>query len=76
MSSDLRNVPKKFGATVRGLRVAAGLTQMKLAEAEDLTHNFVGEVERGEKLVSLETLVRLGRGLGLSGADLLKKSGL
>ena len=77
MSPDFaRQLPKKFGSTVRELRVAAGLTQMNLAEAADLTHNYVGEIERGEKLVSLETVVRLARAFGLSGAELLKRSGL
>jgi transcriptional regulator with XRE-family HTH domain len=76
MPSDLRQLPKKFGSTVRELRTAAGLTQMRLAEKADLALNYVGEIERGEKLVSVETVVRLARALGLTGAELLKRSGL
>lgn len=76
MSSDLRSLPKKFGNAVRDVRTKADLTQMAVAEKADLTLNFVGEIERGEKLASLETVVRLSGALGISAADLLKKAGL
>jgi len=48
---------------------------MKLAERADLALNFVGSIERGEKLASVETVVRLGRALGVTGADLMKRAG-
>ncbi len=51
------------------------MTQMILAERADLTLNYVGEIERGEKLASVETLVKLGSALGASGSDLLRKAG-
>ncbi len=66
MSSDLRQLPKTFGNALRDARVKAQLTQMTLAEKADLTLNYVGEVERGEKLASLETVVRLAAALGMS----------
>ena len=75
MPSDLRQLPKRFGKAVREARLNAGLSQMALAESADLTMNYVGEVERGEKLASLETIVRLAGALGITGADLLKKAG-
>jgi len=76
MASHLREVPKQFGRTVRGLREAANLTQMTLAERAQLTHNYVGEIERGEKLASLETVVRLARAFGMNGDELLAKARL
>jgi transcriptional regulator with XRE-family HTH domain len=75
MPSDSR-LPKQFGKTVRELRLAGGWTQMGLAERADLTLNYIGEIERGEKLVSLGTIVKVAAALGTSGADLLRKSGL
>jgi len=75
MPSDLSRIPQRFGGTVRQLRKAAGLSQIELAEKADLTHNYVGEIERGEKLASIETVVRLASGLGLkTGAELLAKA--
>lgn len=76
MPSDLRRLPKQFGEVVRELRLAACLTQMTLAEKAGLTHNYVGEIERGEKLASLETIVRLAGALDIKGADLMAKAGL
>jgi transcriptional regulator with XRE-family HTH domain len=75
MPSDLKQLPKRFGKAVREARMGAKLSQEKLAEKADLTLNFVGEIERGEKLASLETVVRIAAGLGMTGADLLKRAG-
>ena len=49
---------------------------MEFAEKADLSLNYVGEIERGEKMVSLETIVRLSTALGLKGAELMAKAGL
>lgn len=76
MPSDLRQLPKRLGGAIREARLKAELSQMALAERADLTLNYVGEVERGEKLASLETVVRLARALGMSGAELLRKAGV
>lgn len=76
MSADSRHIPKSLGRAVRELRLKAGLSQIQLAEKADLNFNFIGSVERGEKLASVVTVVRLARGLGLSGADLLRRAGL
>ena len=76
MSSELRRIKKRFGETVRALRLKDGLSQMVLAEKADLTLNYVGEVERGEKLASIETVVRLAKALGLTGAQLMADAGL
>ena len=76
MSSDLRLLPKRLGSAVRDLRLKSDLTQMQLAERADLTLNYVGEIERGEKLASIETVVRLAGALGVTGADLLKRIGV
>jgi transcriptional regulator with XRE-family HTH domain len=76
MPPNLRNVPKKLGEAVRELRLKQRLTQMALAEKSGLTLNYLGEVERGESLASVETVAKIGRGLGITGADLLKHAGL
>jgi len=74
MPPDFRRLPKHFGDAVRELRKTAGLSQMALAEKAGLTLNYVGEVERGEKMASLETVVRLARALEMSGGELLNKA--
>lgn len=76
MSADFRQIPKCLGRTIRELRLKAGLSQIQLAEKADLNFNFIGSIERGEKLASIETVIRLARGLGLSGSELLRRADL
>jgi transcriptional regulator with XRE-family HTH domain len=64
---------KRFGQAVRRHRIRAGLSIEQFAERADLHHNFVGEIERGEKAASLDTLVKLARGLGIRPYKLLLK---
>lgn len=74
MSASFSRLPKQFGETVRGLRKEAGLSQEALAEKAGLTLNYIGNVERGEKTPSLETVCRIAGALGLSGGQLLSKA--
>ncbi len=60
----------RFGALVRRLRLASALSQEGLAEAANLERAYVGMIERGETNVSLRTVNRLARALGLSLAGL------
>jgi transcriptional regulator with XRE-family HTH domain len=76
MPPDLKQLPKRFGKAVREARTEAKLTQMVLAEKADLTLNYVGEVERGEKLASIETAARLASALGMTAAELMERAGL
>lgn len=62
---------KAFGMTVRRLRVAAGLSQEKLAQRAKVSRNFEGSIERGESSLSLDVADRLARALGISLSELL-----
>ncbi len=52
------------------------MTQEQLAEKSDLSLNFIGNLERGEKMASLETILRLADALGLKGGELLARAKL
>lgn len=67
-----RDVRKKLGDHLRERRLALGLSQEELAERADLHRTYVGSVERGERNVSLENIVRLADALELKASDLLK----
>jgi transcriptional regulator with XRE-family HTH domain len=54
---------KKVGERIRQLRKAMNLTQEELAERSGLHTNYVGQVERGEKNLTLETLEKIVLGL-------------
>jgi XRE family transcriptional regulator, regulator of sulfur utilization len=60
------------GETIRTYRKRASLTQEKLAERADLHHNFIGEVERGNMEISLGSLLKIAKALGVRGRDLLR----
>ena len=40
------------------------MTQERLAEKSDLSYKYLGEVERGDVNVSLDSLVRIAKALG------------
>jgi len=64
-----------FGDHIRQLREKRGLTQEKLAQVSDLTTSFVSTIERGAKSPSLNTILKLARGLKIDAADLLSDFG-
>jgi XRE family transcriptional regulator, regulator of sulfur utilization len=64
---------KIVGKTIRRYRNRAGMSIERLAERADLHHNYVGEVERGEKGASLDTLMKLAKGLNVRPHRLLLK---
>ena len=57
---------KDFGRKIRKCRENLGLTQLELAEEINISQNFLGDIERGIKLPSLETLIRLSNFLKVS----------
>jgi transcriptional regulator with XRE-family HTH domain len=59
------------GEKIRTLRKQAKLTQEKLAEKADLHHNFIGEVERGNMEISLGSLLKIAKALGVRVRDLV-----
>jgi len=52
---------KLIGEAIRLHRKNAGLTQEKMAELVDLNPKYIGEIERGEKIISIEALLRIAK---------------
>ncbi len=55
-----------FGQRVRHYRKNKKLSQEQLAELCDLHPTYIGQLERGEKNASLETIMRVCEGLEIS----------
>jgi transcriptional regulator with XRE-family HTH domain len=64
------SVKSQFGNTLRKLRDERGYSQEELAERAGLHRNYVGGVERGERNVALENIVKLAKALSVSPRDL------
>lgn len=65
---------KDLGSRIRLLRRKQGLTQEELAEKCDISASFMGHIERGSRIASLETLVALCNALQASPQYLLSAS--
>ena len=60
-----------IGKNIRKYRLAKKMRQEDLAEKTGLTANYIGMVERGEKIPSLETFVTILNALEVSAAMVL-----
>jgi len=61
---------ESIGSNIRKFRLMKKLRQEDLAEKAGLSTNYVGALERGEKVPSLETLIDILNALGVS-ADMV-----
>lgn len=59
-----------IGKNIRKFREIKKLRQEDLAEKTDLTTSYIGMIERGEKIPSLETFINILNSLGVS-ADMV-----
>jgi transcriptional regulator with XRE-family HTH domain len=57
---------KRLGERIREERLRLHLTQADLAEAIDISDTYMGAIERGERSLTLNTIVRLVNRLGVS----------
>lgn len=65
---------KRLGQRIREERLRLHLTQAQLAEDIDISDTYMGSIERGERSLTLDTLVRLVKRLGVTVDYLLADS--
>lgn len=61
-----RDEQLKFGERLRNRRDALGFTQEFVSEQIGITLRFYQMIERGEKSLSVDTLIRLGQTMSVS----------
>ncbi len=65
---------KRLGQRIREERQRLNLTQAQLAEDINISDTYMGAIERGERSLTLDTLVRLVNRLGVTVDYLLSDS--
>jgi len=63
-----------FGAALRRVRVAAGLTQEQLGLESGVQRNFISLIELGQNQPTIGTIVKLARALGMKASDLVAEA--
>lgn len=64
------NVEKKLGAKLAYVRKNKKLSQIKLAELVDMNFNYIGQIERGEANVTINTIKNLADALEVEVSEL------
>ena len=57
---------KDLGLRLRDLRIEANYTQEELAEKADMSTVYLGEVERGQKVIGVDKFINIVKALGVS----------
>ncbi len=68
----VQDIQKQLGATIRELRRKRKLSQDVFAERSGLHRAHVGEIERGESNVTIQTLKIIADTLGVRIVDLVR----
>jgi len=61
-----------FAVRLRQERLGKGLSQESLADLAGLHRTYVGSVERSERNISIDSMDRLAKAVGVELADLLR----
>jgi transcriptional regulator with XRE-family HTH domain len=68
----VQDIQRHIGDTIRALRLKKGWSQDVFADRSGLNRAHVGEVERGESNVTIQTLKIIADTLGVKIVDLVK----
>ena len=63
-------VTERFGMRIKELRMQQGISQEELGFRCHLSKNYISDVERGTRNVSLKAIEQFARGLGVTLKDL------
>ncbi len=71
----MSDIAKVLGQRIRNYRTARGFSQEKLAELSGCHHTYVGQIERGEKNATIESIEKIAVALNVSLSRLFEKLG-
>ena len=71
----MSDIAKVLGQRIRNYRTAKGLSQEKLAELSGCHPTYIGQIERGEKNATIESIEKISSALNISLSKLFEKLG-
>lgn len=71
----MSNLSVEIGQRIRSYRLQNGLNQEELSEKCGLHPTYIGQVERGEKNATIESISKIANGLSLSLSKLFENIG-
>lgn len=71
----MSELTKVIGQRIRNCRTARGLSQERLAEAAGCHHTYIGQLERGEKNATIESLGKITKALNVPMTQLFEGLG-
>jgi transcriptional regulator with XRE-family HTH domain len=69
----MKNIRRTLGKKIRNLRALKNLTQEQLAERAELSVKYLGEIERGGRNPTIESLSKIVRALDIPLAQLFRE---
>lgn len=63
-----------FGAALRRVRLAVGLTQEQLGLESGVQRNFISLIETGQNQPTIGTIAKLARALGMRASELVAEA--
>lgn len=67
-------IRKIVGGNIKKFRTAKYWSQEKLSIRSKISHNYLSQLERGEVNVSIDSLERIARSLGVEVEDLVRRT--
>jgi len=67
----VQSIQRRFGSVLRKRREEAGLSQEALAAEAGLHRNYIGLLERGQRIPSILVVKQIAKALGTSMTDLI-----
>ncbi|MBQ9802302.1 MAG: helix-turn-helix transcriptional regulator [Clostridia bacterium] len=71
----MSHIAKILGRRIRNYRTAMGLSQEKLAEFSGCHPTYIGQIERGEKNATIESIEKIAAALNVSLSTLFEMLG-
>ena len=71
----MSNITRILGQRIRNYRTQRGLSQERLAELSSCHSTYIGQVERGEKNATIESIEKIATALGVPLSRLFENIG-